>query len=361
MRKVIISLSLAAALPAAAAVIGDASRGAGIFEEQKCVSCHSIGGEGGRTAPDLGKGGARGWSPAGFAALVWNHAPAMWSAMDKANIAKPNLSQQQSADLFAYFFAARAFDAPGDAGRGRRLFINKGCAECHNLTSSSAAGGPPVVQWESVTDVIEVARQMWNHAPQMRAAAEKKNVKTPQLTVAEMNDILVYLRSMPAVRNIKPAFSPASPETGDMLFAAKGCKGCHEAEKVVTSAKGIRSMAELAVTMWNHSGSMKQLSELRPEEMRRIVGFLWNRQFELASKDAGNSARGEKVLSAKGCAGCHTSGPGPSLKGRGVNAYEMVSAIWGHGPSMMKAMESKKVAWPRMNEREMEDALAALQ
>ena len=361
MRNVIISLSLAAALPAAAAVIGDASRGASIFREQKCVSCHSIAGEGGKGAPDLGKGGARGWSPAGFAALVWNHAPAMWSAMEKADIAKPNLSEQQSADLFAYFFAARAFDTPGDAGRGRRLFTDKGCADCHNLSSPSSAGGPPVVKWESVTDVIEVARQMWNHAPQMREAAQKKNIKVPQLTVAEMNDILLYLRSMPAVRSVQPTFAPASPETGEMLFAAKGCKGCHDAEKVVASRKGIRSMAELAVTMWNHSGSMRQSSELRSEEMSRIVGYLWNRQFDLASKESGNASRGEKVLTAKGCAGCHASGPGPSLKGRVVNAYEMVSAIWGHGPSMKKAMESKKIDWPRMSEREMEDAIAALQ
>ncbi len=36
-------------------ILGDAHRGAELLRTQKCVSCHSIRGEGGTTAPDLGR------------------------------------------------------------------------------------------------------------------------------------------------------------------------------------------------------------------------------------------------------------------------------------------------------------------
>lgn len=356
MRLLLALILAASALPAA--VSGDAARGAQVFKDQRCVTCHAIRGEGGKSAPDLGRRGSRDWSPQGFAALVWNHAPAMWSAMDAAGVARPRLSQQDAADLYAYFFSIRAFDPPGDAGRGRKFFVAKGCAECHNISSTSAAGGTAVIRWESLTDVIEVARQMWNHAPQMQAAAAKKDIKLPQLTVAEMNDILVYLNSLPQVRNAPPVFAPASPDTGATLFDLKGCQGCHTAQKVAPGTGGIRSMAELAVTMWNHAGSMKQSSPLNSEEMRRIVGYLWNQQLESAA--GGNAARGQKVLAAKGCATCHTSGPGPALAGKGTGAYEIVSAVWAHGPAMKKEMDARKLAWPRMTEHDMQDLLAAL-
>lgn len=352
---------VAAALPAAAAVLGDASRGAQIFREQKCVTCHSVRGEGGTTAPDLGKRGARAWTPSAFASLVWNHAPAMWSAMDKAGVQRPSIDQQQAGDLFAHFFAARGFDPLGDAGRGRRLFIDKGCAECHNLTSPNAAGGTAVMRWESLADVIEVSRQMWNHAPLMLQAAAKGKKKLQPLTTAEMNDILVYLTTMPQMRNLKPVFSPASAETGETLFAAKGCAGCHAAQKIVASGKGVRSTAELAVTMWNHAASMRQPQELRPEEMRRLTGYLWAAQFDKGSPEWGDPARGEKVLAAKGCNGCHGAGAAPALKGQAGSPYQVVAAVWSHGPAMQKAMQGKGKDWPRFSSAEMADVIAALQ
>ncbi len=356
-----ILMIVAAALPAAAAILGDASRGAEIFKEQKCVTCHSVRGEGGKTAPDLGRRGARAWTPSTFASVVWNHAPAMWSAMDKAGIAKPSINEQQAADLFAHFFAARAFDPMGDAGRGRKFFEDKGCAGCHNISTTSAGGGTAVIRWESVADVIELARQMWNHAPQMQKAAAKANKKLQPMTVAEMNDIIVYLTTLPQVRNVKPVFSPASFETGQTLFNAKGCTNCHTGEKIAAAGKGGRSTAELAVSMWNHAAQMKQPQELRPEEMRRIAGYLWALQFEKGSPEWGSPARGEKLMAAKGCNTCHGSGTAPALKGHADSAYMVVAAVWGHGPAMKKAMEGRGTAWPRFTSAEMADLIAAVQ
>ncbi len=101
---------------------GDADRGKDVFRAQNCIVCHSIGGERGKSAPDLGQGVERGFSPYLMAGLLWNHAPVMWAATERKGIAKPELSEQQAADLFVYFFAARYFEQPGDISARRAGF-----------------------------------------------------------------------------------------------------------------------------------------------------------------------------------------------------------------------------------------------
>jgi len=346
-------LAAAVSVVVSAAVIpGDAQAGASLFTSQKCVTCHSVQGKGGTTAPDLGKRTARGYSPVEMAALMWNHAPSMWSAMEKAGIEKPKLSPEQSADLFAYFFAARYFDTPGDAGRGRKLFVGKGCSECHNITGSNPQGGRPVMNWQSVADPIELARQMWNHAGQMREAMNKKKITPPQLTAPEMNDIIVYLQNLPQTKSLKPEFAPASAETGEMLFKVKGCVDCHKDTRAFAKKEPLRTMADFAAVMWNHSGKMVQLQpNLRPEEMKRLVGYLWAVQF---ADFGGDAARGKKVFTDKGCSGCHNQGF--PLKAP-VSPYNVVAALWSHGPTMQKQMATKKVTWPRFEGTQMADLL----
>ncbi|MBL0160755.1 MAG: c-type cytochrome [Bryobacterales bacterium] len=356
-------LALAAVFTVAAQgamTIGDSEKGAAIFKSQNCVTCHSINGVGGKTGPDLGKRSSRGYTPSELTALMWNHAPQMWTAMDAAKISRPKLDQGQAADLFAYFFAARYFEQKGDAGRGRKAFADKGCAECHNISSTNGggSGGPAVTKWESVSDPIELSRQMWNHSPKMREAMKSKSVKVPELTPVEMNDITVYLQNLPATRNLKPQFAPASPETGELLFQLKGCSGCHKDVSKLAKPGGFRTASDFASSMWNHSAKMQIKTELRPEEMKRIVGYLWALQF---ASEGGTAARGAKVFETKGCVNCHGKGAERVLAlGDRANSYEMISVLWGHGPDMHKAMTSKGIAWPRFQNTEMVDLLAYL-
>jgi len=107
MRTAILIGTALAAVAYGSVPLGDASRGEALFKGQKCVTCHSVNGEGGKVGPDLGRGQSREYTPSLMAALMWNHAPQMWSAMEKAGVAKPKLDSQQAADLFAYFYAAR--------------------------------------------------------------------------------------------------------------------------------------------------------------------------------------------------------------------------------------------------------------
>jgi cytochrome c2 len=281
----------------------------------------------------------------------------MWAAMEKAGVPKPKLTTEQTADLFAWFQASRYFDKPGDAAVGRRLFASKGCASCHTLSSQAGNGAPAVGQWESVADPIELARQMWNHAPGMRAAIAAKGTKVPELTALEMNDIITYLSSLPNTKNLQGAFSPGPADTGQRLLELKGCNECHKGATSLPGKTAYFSAADIAAAMWNHAARMKQSSPLRPEEMRRIAGFLWSRQFENEGGDAG---RGEKLFKAKACAGCHGSSAPYLAHGEESSSYGMVAVLWYHGPEMLKQMKAKGVAWPQFTGGEISDVIAFL-
>lgn len=339
-------LSIRASVPP-----GDAQHGALLMKSLGCVQCHSVAGEGGRGGPALDRTAGRGYSPTDMSAAMWNHAPAMWSAMEKRRMTPPVISQEQAADLFAYLYAARFFEPKGDVQRGRKAFAGKGCADCHNVASANAAGGRPVINWESVTDAMELARQMWNHAPAMREAALKSGKPVPRVSATEMNDIIVYLQSLPQTRNLKPQATFASAKTGEQLFELKGCAGCHTgAQSLARGGNAIRGMGEIAAGMWNHAGVMKQSSALRPEEMTRIVAYVWSLQFGLPT---GNVADGRKLYETKGCNGCHGANPPASVTGENGTPYGMVAALWNHGPAMLKKTSGAKAAWPRLSNEEM--------
>src|SRR5277367_1332187 len=102
----------------------DSARGARVFETQGCIACHSINGNGGRTAPDLGRATGRSYTPATLASTMWNHAPSMWKAIQSEGARPGPLDEQSAGDLFAYFYSVRFFEQPGDAARGKLVFQN---------------------------------------------------------------------------------------------------------------------------------------------------------------------------------------------------------------------------------------------
>jgi mono/diheme cytochrome c family protein len=343
-------------------VPGEAQRGKEVFTSQHCVTCHSVNGEGGRSAPDLGRITGRDYTPFALTALMWNHAPVMWADMEKRGIAKPQLTDEQAADLFAYFWSARYFDKRGDAGRGKQVFESKGCAGCHGMTAAAREGAKPVSEWRSVNNTIELAAGMWNHSWEMSAAIGRKQLQRPQLTSQDMTDLLVYLQNLPETRNLPAEFSPGSAQTGETLFQAKGCAGCHQGKLTLEGRGTAHSMTDLAAAMWNHAPQMaKKPQSLSYEEMRRLVGYLWSIQF---FDRRGNPDRGKQVFARKNCVTCHgnPSSGAPNLAAMTgkVNPFVMVDVLWLHGPAMLDRMRQNHIAWPSFTGRDMADLAAYL-
>jgi len=348
--------------PAATEIAGDSARGAKLFQTEQCVQCHSINGKGGNVGPDLGKVIGRNFTPAALAGLMWNHAPAMWDAMQKRGIQRASLSPESSADLFAYFYSIRFFDKPGDAGRGKQIFTDKHCASCHGIATAMPTGAPPVVQWESIGHPIALARQMWNHGSKMQAAQTKHKIAWQQLTTQELTDMLVWLRNLPETRQKAASFELPPAPGGNEIFQAKGCVKCHTGKLALENRLHNQTLTDIAVDMWNHSPKMQQPPpELTQDEMRGLVSYLWVQQF---FRSAGSASRGQKVFKDKRCAECHgVAGSGaPNLKEHAgdYSAVSMISALWHHGPKMQTVMQQKNVAWPRFDGVQMADLIAFL-
>jgi mono/diheme cytochrome c family protein len=347
---------------AAVEIAGDSARGEKLFTTEQCIQCHSINGKGGLVGPDLGRIIDRGFSPAGLAGLMWNHAPAMWEAMEKRGVQRASLSPESAADLFAYFYSVRFFDKPGDAGRGRAIFTSRKCGDCHGIAEPKEPGAPPVTSWESLGHPIVLARQMWNHSAKMGDALAKRKIKWQQLTTQDLSDVLVYLRNLPDTKQMQSRFDLEPAPGGKEVFEAKGCAKCHTGARALENRLHNQTLTDIAVDMWNHAPKMaKPTPELSPDEMRRLVSYLWVQQF---FRSGGSAAKGQKLFTDKHCSSCHgVAGTGaPNLKEQAGNfsAVSMISALWRHGPRMLNTMQQKKIAWPRWDGNQMADMIAFL-
>ena len=116
----------------------DAQRGENRLRSQStCLECHRLRGEGAGTARDLSQRLTSIYTPAALASVLWNHTPAMWSEMSARVVTRPQLSDAEWEDVFAYLYSLQFFDQPGDARRGRRVFQSKDCSGCHSVSLPS--------------------------------------------------------------------------------------------------------------------------------------------------------------------------------------------------------------------------------
>lgn len=339
---------------------GSAARGALFFERNACSKCHSVNSTGGKTAPDLGQGLARGYTPARLAATLWNHAPVMWSAMADQSMGFPRVSESDAADLFAYLVLARYFERPGDAGRGKAAFAARQCQECHGITEASYPGAKPVKDWTSLASPVGLVEAMWNHAGQMKDAFASRKLKWASLTSTELTDIQVYLRNLPATRNAAKRDMIPAGGAGQNVFESKGCAKCHTGNLDLAPRLRGKTLTDVAVAMWNHAPQMAGASiRFEPGEMSDLLSFLWAQRY---FDEPGDAASGDRVVAQRGCRACHgnaESGAPPFSVFRGqATSIRIVSALWSHGPTMLDQMTKRGVPWPRISTREMVDLIA---
>jgi len=359
-------LSLASACAACAAgFTADSVRGERLFQSLACIQCHSVGGAGGTTAPDLGRIMDRGFTPASLAATMWNHAPTMWASMRQHQIAAGELDTQGAQDLMAFFYSARFFEQPGDAGRGKRAFKSLGCAGCHGLTQAVNPKAKPVNQWQALADPLALVDAMWNHRAEMQAESAAKRAAPPQLNVQDLTDMLVYLRNLPETRAKTGLFHIEVAGTDQPVFQSAGCAKCHQTVEALADRVKGKTLTEIAVDMWNHGPRMAaagaSAAPLAPGEMQALVSSFWAVKFFEA---AGRPAAGSRVFAGKNCATCHNdaSSGAPHLPGAGheFSGAAMVSVLWKHGPDMLDRMKTKGIAWPRFEGAQMADLIAYL-
>jgi len=356
MNRILFALLVSALVVRAAGFSANSVRGERLFQTLSCIQCHSVNGTGGISAPDLGRMLDRSFTPASLAATMWNHAPTMWAAMRQHQIQAGELDQQGAQDLMAFFYAARFFEQPGDAGRGKRAFERDGCAGCHS---------PPGSQWQGLTDPVALIDAMWNHRSQMLAATALKKFRFALLSAQDLTDMLVYLRGLPTTPTKAGVFQVDVAGTDQPVFQSAGCAKCHQTLEALADRVQGMTLTEIAAAMWNHAPRMAAagapMAPLAPAEMQALVSSFWAVKFFEA---AGRPASGSRVFASKNCAICHndasSGAPRLPIAGRDFGGANMVSVLWKHGPDMLSQMKTRAIAWPRFEGTQMADLIAYL-
>lgn len=119
-------------------------------------------------------------------------------------------------------------------------------------------------------------------------------------------------------------------------------------------------MTELATEMWNHAPRMRgQAKDLRPEEMTRLVGYLWSIQYFEAQ---GDPQKGLAAAAANGCIECHGDPQGntprfSAYSGK-MDTLRFISGTWNHGIGMWNAIQEASGPWPQLEGSAIADLVA---
>lgn len=251
---------------------GNVAAGKRLFSDKQCASCHAIGGKGATVGPDLASLSQHA-SPIALATAMWNHAPRMAEVMKARGIKRPSFAPGELRDLLAYVQSAsprtalgQIYVLPGRAVDGRRVFVERHCADCHALVTTAGDERPNLVERVGARSLVDFAAAMWNKAPAMQEAMAAKRIAPPQLRPDEMADLVAYLYSVRYFRGSGDA------RRGVLLAVNKGCLDCHalygERGKPagdLTLGRDIDTPAGVLAALWNHT----LIDDPRPAAARR--------------------------------------------------------------------------------------------
>lgn len=178
---------------------GSPRRGRELFKAKHCDSCHSVGGQGGQGAPDLGmrRRDLIG-SVASIAGTLWNHAQGMVAEFARRGITHAKFSGEEMADIIAYLYFVNYADVRGTPARGSVLFDER-CSVCHSVSGGSRLG-PDLAQALQLDDPIAIIAAMWNHAPRMEEETRKLGVLWPRFQPGDTADLAAFLLARRAQR-----------------------------------------------------------------------------------------------------------------------------------------------------------------
>jgi cytochrome c len=260
---------------------GNAARGAAVFSEKQCSSCHSE-----ILDTQSRKSFVETWmdlkDPSIWAERMWNHASEMDSATSNRGIRWPVLSDEDVVDLVT-FLSTRAGTQPeahsftiGEPELGQAVF-EESCASCHSLGRREPSK-VDLLSRRGPSSVTGYIAAMWNHVPAMR----KKTGSTPKLKAGQMPDLIAYLFAQ------RYFFEAGDPGRGKKIFETRTCATCHQDRRNVTGAPDLSKSVEtfspiiLTAAAWQHGSSMikamKQQGldwpEFKGREMADLIAYL---------------------------------------------------------------------------------------
>jgi mono/diheme cytochrome c family protein len=276
----------------------------------------------------------------------------MWTAIQRSDRAFPLLSTQQANDMIAWFAAAGYFEPPGDSKQGAKTFASQLCTKCHSL--SEPGTGPPVSKWTALSDPVDLFLAVWQHAPAMKTAMDKRTMSWPSLSIEELSDILAYIEPLTASRTKEVTLVLGDSTKGRQIYSLRGCTSCHKGRQTRENVPLPHSFTELAAILWNHAPMMTNLPPmLTRQEMADLVAYLWaSRYFE----EGGRVMPGKSVFEGKRCVTCHET----LHSVKPFSAASMVAALWKHSPAALTKAGVGAIPWTPFSDGEMADLVAYL-
>ncbi len=206
------------------------TRGQAVFDESGCIGCHKLHGSGGIIGPELDRVGAN-RSPEWLLKHFKNPAAVTpGSAMPPIKAGPADL---EALTLYVLSFTGEPLSAyyvsmktiPGIPA-GRRLFQEKGCADCHSLGGKGGNLGPALDQVGKRHDPEWIAAHFKN--PQ----AITPGSIMPQFNFSEqetraLTEFLLSLSDTNIVGFLKTAAMLTPVERGKAVYRKYGCAGCH--------------------------------------------------------------------------------------------------------------------------------------
>ena len=163
---------------------GDPRSGEQLFTQKGCIQCHVP-----KSEYDLSERKNFPRTLGQLAGMMWNHSEEMRKEMERRGITFPNLSSQDMADIVAYLFSTHYFDQPGNAERGKVVFVKKHCADCHVKGRETG----DLSRLKNQISPIFMAETMWNHGPIMLERMRKAGIPWQKMDEKEMVDLMEYL------------------------------------------------------------------------------------------------------------------------------------------------------------------------
>ncbi len=332
----------------------DPNRGADLIRNEGCLSCHTVnsdgaGHEGNFTGPDLAGRLATTYTPSALASALWNHSPAMWEQARVQRLARPVANSADWVDMFAYLYSLQFFERPAEVRRGKQLLTDKRCLDCHR------SGGPAAVpeKWQNIDDPVGLVFEMWSHAPAMaRRSAEYKR-EWAQLNAADFRDLTAYLQTLQNNPRTRQLTLPAA-STGKALHDTN-CANCHTGTRALSVLLRNKTWMDIGAGMWNHAPAMRNVPVVSEDNMRSILAYVWELQYQGTS---GNADQGHRTFDQKGCGTCHTDPK--TLAGKAPDAFAMVSFSWGPAREMHRKLTEQGKAWPKLSAAEVNNLGAYL-
>lgn len=174
---------------------GSPRNGEKLFAEKRCIECHSVTLQGDPKRANL-RGRLIKGSLMTIAGAMWNHGPAMWADMVRRGLPISSLTAEEMSDIIGYLYFLQFIDPPGVAERGRMVFLEKRCGQCHLSPEKGEAQGADFAKSDKLKTQLDVVTEMWNHATTMEETMLKQFVEWPVFRGGEMADLVAYLLSV---------------------------------------------------------------------------------------------------------------------------------------------------------------------